>query len=144
MAASEHRDCWCAHFWRESYICMPESIQLKLPFALSSLPSNSKWGPQQSCCFRRLHHLAPFYHHWQPACKLQGQVCIKQIISECQQIMWGSDANLFSAFFSPSQYIKGAFVLRSLTACHRAKHFCVWCVWKRQKSLEKVIKLELV
>lgn len=90
--------CWLAQFWREFYICMAESIQLKLPFALSSLPSNSKWGPQQSCCFLSLHHLPQFYHHWQPACKLQGQVCIKQIISGCQQIMWGSDANLFTTF----------------------------------------------
>lgn len=85
-------------FVREFYICMAESIQLKLAFVLNSSPSNSKWGPQQSCCFLRLHHLPQFYHHWQPACKLQGQVCIKQIISGCQQIMWRSDANLFTTF----------------------------------------------
>lgn len=92
------RLCWLAHFWREFYICMAESIQLKLPFALSGSPSNSKWGPQQSCCFLSLHHLPQFYHHWQAARKLQGQMCIKQIIPGCQQIMWGSDANLFTTF----------------------------------------------
>lgn len=129
--------CWLAHFWREFYICMAESIQLKLPFALSSSPSNSKWGPQQSCCFLSLHHLPQFYHHWQPACKLQGQVCIKQIISECQQIMWGSDANLFTTFSSNT--------LKVLLCCVLWRHVieqricvCDVCmlVWERQKGRE--------
>lgn len=106
-------------------------------FELSSLPSSSKWRPQQSCCFLCLHHLAQFYHHWQPACKLQGQVCIKQIISGRQQIMWGSDANLFTAFFPNT--------LKVLLCCifwwHVIKQrvcVCDVCVlegdWKAQKK----------
>ena len=99
----------------------------------------SKWGPQQSCCFLAQHHLPQFYHHWQPACKLQDWAHIKQIISVCQQIMCGSDANLFTTFIANT--LKVAFVLTALTACHEVKnsvHFCVCvslCDGGRKKEL---------